>query len=572
MASGTDFPFNIMEVAELLRLNIRRRIGIRVAYADCPICGDRRGKLGLYPELDTWRCYHCGRSGGMLALYGETHGVSNSAAYQEICEALTMGSAGREYTPRAKQEIPAQGDVPQSRRAGPQDIHRTLTALLALLTLSYTHRQHLRTKRGLTDNQISQFGFRSTPPGHLCRPIAARLIKQGCIVEGVPGFYMAKDGAWTMKFYNRTSGIVIPLRGVDGLLHGLQIRLDHPIKREGDPPEKSGIKYLPFTSTGKPMGVTSGNPIHFVGNPSARVVYVTEGALKADIAHALTGRTFAATVGVNNTMGLDKLFAFLRRNGTEEIVEAEDMDKYCNPNVSRGASKVYRLAVENGLRCRRLVWNPNYKGIDDWLLALRRKELKKKEREQMNFKEMYLNGMCPFDYIDGCADQWRDRPDIGVSAENFLGLTHEEYQMYLQAVPDASLKECLDGQRRTQKFRVYQLTLSGIEAHPFTFRGIAFLHKAGFEQPPADSYQLVYDGELTHPREWTEKAVLERIFSVCNDDLPDGYQGHSLSMSDIVELYDGDNRDFFYCDEDCFTPVRFDAEQAASMEETDGDE
>ena len=572
MASGTDFPFNIMEVAELLRLNIRRRSGTRVAYADCPICGDRRGKLGLYPELDTWRCYHCGRSGGMLALYGETHGVSNSAAYQEICEALTMGSAGREYTPRAKQEIPAQGDVPQSRRAGPQDIHRTLTALLALLTLSYTHRQHLRTKRGLTDNQISQFGFRSTPPGHLCRPIAARLIKQGCIVEGVPGFYMAKDGAWTMKFYNRTSGIVIPLRGVDGLLHGLQIRLDHPIKREGDPPEKSGIKYLPFTSTGKPMGVTSGNPIHFVGNPSARVVYVTEGALKADIAHALTGRTFAATVGVNNTMGLDKLFAFLRRNGTEEIVEAEDMDKYCNPNVSRGASKVHRLAVENGLQCRRLVWNPNYKGIDDWLLALRRKEMKKKEREQMNFKEMYLNGMCPFDYIDGCADQWRDRPDIGVSAENFLGLTHEEYQMYLQAVPGASLKECLDGQCRTQKFRVYQLTLSGIEAHLFTFRGIAFLHKAGFEQPPADSYQLVYDGELTHPREWTEKAVLERIFSVCNDDLPDGYQGHSLSMSDIVELYDGDNRDFFYCDEDCFTPVRFDAEQAASMEETDGDE
>ena len=59
MASGTDFPFNIMEVAELLRLNIRRRSGTRVAYADCPICGDRRGKLGLYPEIDTWRCYHC---------------------------------------------------------------------------------------------------------------------------------------------------------------------------------------------------------------------------------------------------------------------------------------------------------------------------------------------------------------------------------------------------------------------------------------------------------------------------------------------------------------------------------
>ena len=263
MASGTDFPFNIMEVAELLRLNIRRRSGTRVAYADCPICGDRRGKLGLYPEIDTWRCYHCGESGGMLALYGKTHGVGNSQAYQEICEALAVGSPGREYTPKTKAEPVT--DVPQVQRASPQDIHRTLTALLALLTLSHTHREHLRAKRGLTDGQIGQFGFRSTPPGHLCRPIAARLIKQGCVVEGVPGFYMAKDGAWTMKFYNRTSGIVIPIRGADGLLQGLQIRLDHPIKKEGDPPEKSGIKYLPFTSTGKPMGVTSGNPIHFVG-------------------------------------------------------------------------------------------------------------------------------------------------------------------------------------------------------------------------------------------------------------------------------------------------------------------
>ena len=164
MASGTDFPFNIMEVAELLRLNIRRRSGTRVAYADCPICGDRRGKLGLYPEIDTWRCYHCGESGGMLALYGKTHGVGNSQAYQEICEALAVGSPGREYTPKTKAEPVT--DVPQVQRASPQDIHRTLTALLALLTLSHTHREHLRAKRGLTDGQIGQFGFRSTPPGH----------------------------------------------------------------------------------------------------------------------------------------------------------------------------------------------------------------------------------------------------------------------------------------------------------------------------------------------------------------------------------------------------------------------
>ena len=39
-------------------------------------------------------------------------------------------------------------------------------------------------------------------------------------------------------------------------------------------------------------------------------------------------RTFVATLGANNTAKLDELFAFLHRNGTEEIIEAEDMDKY----------------------------------------------------------------------------------------------------------------------------------------------------------------------------------------------------------------------------------------------------
>ena len=69
------FPFSIMDVAALLRLNIRRR-GPGSAYADCPVCGDKRGKLKLYLDTDIWHCYYCGEGGGMLALYGKAHGVS----------------------------------------------------------------------------------------------------------------------------------------------------------------------------------------------------------------------------------------------------------------------------------------------------------------------------------------------------------------------------------------------------------------------------------------------------------------------------------------------------------------
>lgn len=271
-------------------------------------------------------------------------------------------------------------------------------------------------------------------------------------MQGVPGFYVDDNGCWTVKFHQRTSGIIIPIFGVDGLIRGAQIRLDHPLKDKDDPPEKTGVKYLTLSSTGKRMGTTSGSPIHFVGDPCSRVVYVTEGCLKADVAHALMHRTFVATLGANNTAKLDELFAFLHRNGTEEIIEAEDMDKYSNEMVGKGASKIYALAAKHGMRCRRLTWNPNYKGIDDWQLALRRKEQKMKEDPGMTFKEQYLNGLCGLEMLEACTEKWHAMKVDSISLRDYLGLTEQEYDAYLQTAPGVSFRELLDSQRKRSGF------------------------------------------------------------------------------------------------------------------------
>ena len=397
-----DLPFGIMDVAGLLRLNIRRRAPGQV-YVDCPICGDRRGKMNLNTAKDLWRCNYCGEGGGMLSLYAKVYGVSNSDAYREICDALAVNGFSPDYTVPEK-TTPAEAE--QSDAASDQEVHQTLSMLLSMLTLIPAHHTHLQSVRGLSDDEITRFGFKSTPPPFLCRSLTNRLVKAGCRVQGVPGFYVDDNGCWTVKFHQRTSGIIIPIFGVDGLIRGAQIRLDHPLKDKDDPPEKTGVKYLTLSSTGKRMGTTSGSPIHFVGDPCSRVVYVTEGCLKADVAHALMHRTFVATLGVNNTAKLDGLFAFLHRNGTEEIIEAEDMDKYSNEMVEKGASKIYALAARHGMRCRRLTWNPNYKGIDDWQLALRRKKQKMKEDPGMTFKEQYLNGLCGLEMLEACTEKW----------------------------------------------------------------------------------------------------------------------------------------------------------------------
>ena len=548
-----DLPFGIMDVAGLLRLNIRRRAPGQV-YVDCPICGDRRGKMNLNTEKDLWRCNYCGEGGGMLSLYAKVYGVSNSDAYREICDALAVNGFSPDYTVPEK-TTPAEAE--QSDAASVQEVHQTLSMLLSMLTLIPAHREHLRSVRGLSDDEITRFGFKSTPPPFLCRSLTNRLVKAGCRVQGVPGFYVDDNGCWTVKFHQRTSGIIIPIFGVDGLIHGAQIRLDHPLKDKDDPPEKTGVKYLTLSSTGKRMGTTSGSPIHFVGDPCSRVVYVTEGCLKADVAHALMHRTFVATLGVNNTAKLDGLFAFLHRNGTEEIIEAEDMDKYSNEMVEKGASKIYALAARHGMRCRRLTWNPNYKGIDDWQLALRRKEQKMKEDPGMTFKEQYLNGLCGLEMLETCTKKWHAMKVDSISLRDYLGLTEQEYDAYLQTDPGVSFQELLDSQRKTQRFRVYQLELEHGETRAFAFGGIDALQKAGFQQPPAAEYTLVYDGELICPVGQDDRDILERIFERYNQAFPQDYHGRSIAPSDVLELYDESERRYFYCDMAGFVQVKF---------------
>ena len=526
-----DFPFGILDVVELLHLHIRRRQADS-AYTDCPFCGDRRGKMNVNFVKNVWRCNYCGEHGGMLNLYARVNNTTNSEAYREICDALQAGDTSWGYggaesadayagVPAREPHAGRQPDmgITQAERASLQEIHQTYSLMLGMLSLNSAHRAHLRSeKRGLADEQIDSLGFKSTPPYFLCRSLTERLIKQGCRVEGVPGFYLHEGGYWTAKFGSRTAGILIPAIGIDGLIHGMQILLDVPFKDRDDPPEKAGTKYIWLSSSAKNMGVTSGSPVHFIGNPFARTIYVTEGILKADIAHVLLNRSFVAVAGANNVAQLGPLFALLAQNGTELIIEAHDMDKYSNEMIAKGSSKIYLLARQHGMECRRLTWNPNYKGNDDWQLALR-KEKQQKEGGDQNLQ--------------------KDRVFFRQEGE---GIPEEK--------PGFSSHGC--------RFRIYQLLFDeGRETIPFAFKGIQDLYKAGYEQPPASDYRLVCDSELACPEEWKDMDILEQISAHYGNHVPEGYKGRPLASSDVVELDDETGRRYFYIDGRIFEPVRF---------------
>ena len=71
-----------------------------------------------------------------------------------------------------------------------------------------------------------------------------------------------------------------------------------------------------------------------------------------------------------------------------------------------------------------------------------------------------------------------------------------------------------------------------------------------FGDPSPEHYGIVYDGQL-------ETNDLEAIYTRCNINHPPGYRGHSLSMSDVVELYDEEGSEYHYCDRFGFKQIAF---------------
>ncbi len=351
-----NFSFTILDVTALLHMTVRHQ-NAHSMDVDCPLCG-KRGKMNVHFQKNVFRCNYCGEYGGMIALYAKVYGVDNSTAYREICESLQVQTSVREV-PTPPTDMPP---VKTASLAPLEDRDQTYRMLFSLLTLSKTHKENLL-RRGLGEEEIYRYGYKSTPAFGFTK-LVENMVNLGCRLDGIPGFYI-KEGKWLTSFCSNCSGIVIPVVSLEGKVQGAQIRMDRPINDR---------KYIWFSSSEKNGGIGPGSPIHFVGDPADPVVYVTEGPLKATVAHALSGKTFAAVAGVNQYTALEELLRRLKYNGTKTLVETYDMDKRTNENVEKGCQRLMELGMQLGFEVKRLSWDPAYKGIDDFLLAKKQKK------------------------------------------------------------------------------------------------------------------------------------------------------------------------------------------------------
>lgn len=101
--------------------------------------------------------------------------------------------------------------------------------------------------------------------------------------------------------------------------------------------------------------------------------------------------------------------------------------------------------------------------------------------------------------------------------------------------------------RRISRVCIYQIDPLDSE---YAFRDYANVKAKGRSAPPPELYKVAFDGQL-------DTDNLEEIFRIFNINHPQDYRNRSLSMSDIVELYDAGGSRFFYCDTVGFRKIRF---------------
>lgn len=326
----------------------------------------------------------------VLVVCGPHISAGMTEANRQIREALGKGEYRTDYVV-AEQKI-TEPETVLAELADAETIDRTYSRMLSLLILNEQHKEDLL-KRGLTAEQIEGQRYRSVPLFGI-KSLVKKLQEEGLVIKGVPGFYEDENGQWTINFSPKNSGILIPILSMEGRIQGFQIRLDHVTE---------GRKYIWLSSVKFKNGVSSGSPVHVIGDLNASEVYLTEGALKGTIAHYLSGDTFVCVAGVNQYRNAKPVLEAFKQRKLQYLYEAYDMDKkmkiICDENTSKcetcrqkgregfcqhkmqkrqiiqnGCKKVYEICQELSISMSRMVWdldasgewNGQIKGIDDY--------------------------------------------------------------------------------------------------------------------------------------------------------------------------------------------------------------
>lgn len=265
-------------------------------------------------------------------------------------------------------------------RADADTLHAVYSALLAAMPLSAAHREALR-GRGPSDAEIDARGYGTLPIRGRSRVAAGLRERWGDAVLRVPGVVtLERDGRRYLSLAG-PAGLLVPVRDLAGRIIAVMVR------RDGD---AEGPRYI-YLSSRRHGGPGPGAPIHVPRGimAPADVVRVTEGALKADVSHALTG---LPTIGLPGVATWRPALPILRELGAGTIRLSLDADAADKAPVARALAASAEALQAEGLAVELERWPTPHKGIDDALAAGAAIEVLRGDEARSAIAEMVAEG------------------------------------------------------------------------------------------------------------------------------------------------------------------------------------
>ena len=355
-----NLPFGIADIAMLCGISIPNTRGKNYVVVDCPLCGRKKSMTLNFAE-DVFACHCAGGNGGMLDLYSKLNnisGKSNGDIIREIKGRLNVDDGYRNGKSKSKAPKPQPKKKSKAEIIEPmKKADKAYRCLLNLLGLSDKHRKDLLS-RGISEENIEKYMFRSVPV--LGYEYFAKQVSEQCDIKGVAGF-MQDSRSQSLSFIPKLTGIIIPVSNIYGLIEGLQIRLDKPIRK---------TRYIWLSSDGLVGGSKATTPAYFVESKAKKdTCIITEGAFKAVIPNQYIDVTVLGLAGVGNQQCLEYVLPELKRKGYTKIIEAFDADFRNNPDVAHHRERLAKTCIDEGFKFSRYIWDlEDGKGFDDFII------------------------------------------------------------------------------------------------------------------------------------------------------------------------------------------------------------
>lgn len=400
MSNWKNLPYGIDFVVEqdLIPLGIKKYNTSEGYSINCPFCAksgytaDKNHKYYVNIYKNVAHCFRCNRSDGILSLH---QGLSEKPiSLKEAEEDLNKrwnGLPSDVQIELAKVKERLTEENKSKLYPAPIEIRDAIyKRFLNQLTLSKAHHDDL-IKRGLTEEEIQKGGYKSVPVGGF-----TTFAKESFTYEtsdylrrhrqqGIPGFYDITSPE--PGVVSTHSGYFVPVRDQFGHISGMQIRFDKLPKNASEYDKEHYAKYKWFTSNYKEKhkgcSASGCENIHHAGDwfHSPKSVILTEGAIKADVTAALsrkmTGGKAQPVLGLVGVYNYDQLaleLLQLKDYGLEKVVLAVDMDYREKPQVAQAMKNIKEIIeTKCELKCEVFQWDPQYKGIDDYFLAIVKK-------------------------------------------------------------------------------------------------------------------------------------------------------------------------------------------------------